>query len=185
MKLKFSFIKYNPNKAESKVHQLALIELQLIKDITEGKLDDVSDKLLERCKEIRSKLIDFPDILNKINDFKDIIYDPWKYEKLVKPRSKYNGKSSIKLTEFDRLIFDEREEDSFIVVEELFHYIMDWTEEYIENLEGDDLRLFNLLGIYFEKFTESDIEKLLIEAKYNSDKIWFFPDEANKEIFTF
>ena len=173
MKFNFSFKKFNPNKFESEIHQTALIELQLINDIINKKIK-VSDNLLKRCKKIKSKLIKFPNILNKIDSFKDIIDYPWRYEKLNKPKSKYRGKSSIRLTDFDRLIFDEREEGSLIIVEELFHYTKDWTDEYIENLGGDNLKLYKLLVNRSKKITKDEIKNLIIKSKRYPNKIWIF-----------
>jgi hypothetical protein len=166
-------------KGKEFISKIALLELMLLNDITNKSLI-VSDKLFKRCNKIKDNLIELPKVLNNIYSFKFIVGYPWRYHKLDNISSKYHGLYGVNLTEKDRLIFDGLVidwviEGDFIVIEELFHYLKDLTDEKINAFIEDDEELYKLLDDYSDINDITDrIQKVYDSPINDGTKIWIF-----------
>jgi len=168
MNIKFKFIDDDNN-----VSKRALIQMQLVNDIVNKKII-VSNELLNRCEKIKRKLIEFPDVLKEINNFSELKFAPWFYETLNSVGSFYRYMSSVRLTNKDRLIFDERTEDEneIIIIDEIFHYLKDIKDK--NSLIGSNKELYILYAKMYEEILKnnSKLQKLYDISKRNN-KIWF------------
>ena len=142
MKVTYSFL-----DLENKPNVTPLTQLKLIKDITDKKIE-VSEELLNRCDEVKSNLIKFPEVVSNIDSLNEIRFEPWWYEQPLKGAN-YKGLASVRLSEGkdsiegDRLIFKEYPKFysyEFAIIENLFHYLDDIDKD---ELKGTDLELYN------------------------------------------
>lgn len=161
----------------------ALIELYLLDKIITGK-QVASAELVDRCKKIKKRLIEFPGVVSKINSFFDLRFTKWAYEPLLKERQ-YIGKSSVRLTKADRLIFDEIADKEITIIEELLHYKENLTREMLEKKLKEKPTLTNKLNLelfdILKKYTFYNLENykqiiniLINKAIKDKSKIWFF-----------
>jgi len=113
----FSNQKNNCNQKDER-RDKALIELYLINNIlTEEEF--ASGELFNRCVNIKNSLVEFPKFVSKVNDFSELEDTKWAYEPLL---FNYRGRSSVRLTRADRLIFDESTYGIIVIIETLLHY---------------------------------------------------------------
>jgi uncharacterized membrane protein len=180
---------------EDRDSYLALIGLFVIHKVTSNTIKvKISNELLNRCIEIKKKLIELPDVIAdpKIKTLKDLKDKPWCYEKLDSSgffnQGIYKDMSSIRLSEGsgltkgDRLIFEEFEPDKedkgidlgILVVEILFHYLRP-ISDFKKSLKPMDFELLTLVENYLDaENKESLIIALAKLSKLNPNKIWFF-----------
>jgi hypothetical protein len=169
MKLKYSFV-----NLDGFIEGKALVQLYLLNEIISGR-EPVSEKLSLRCKEIKRKLIEFPNVVKQINSFSDLSGEPWKYETMIHSPN-YRDKSSVRLTNSDRMIFGEVDSEEIFIVEELFHYFEDLNTKEIQSFKGIDLELYKLLLKYSLTLSSEIINELADLSENNPDKIWLFSE---------
>ena len=178
---------------EDRDSYLALIGLFVIHKVTSDSIK-VSKELLNRCIEIKKKLIELPDIIadTKIKTLKDLKDKPWCYEKLgstgIFNQGIYKNMSSIRLSEGsdltkrDRLIFEEFEPDKedkgidlgILIIETLFHYLRP-ISDFNKSLKPMDFELLTLVENYLDaENKESLIIALAKLSKSKPNKLWFF-----------
>jgi hypothetical protein len=182
----------NESSTNGRPSFLALIELYVIHEITSNS-NKVSKKLLNRCIEVKNKLIELPKVIAdpKIKFLEDLKGDPWYYERLGMfseffTKGNYRGMSSIRLTDGsnltkgDRLIFKEFEPDNknmdsgMLVVETLFHYLKP-ISDFKKFLKPMDIELLTIVENHLNEKSSEDLVIQLTElSELKPDRIWFF-----------
>ena len=176
---------------EGNISDFALIGLLVIYKITSNSIK-VSKELLNRCIEVKDKLIELPNIIidPKIKTLKDLKDKPWCYEKLDSSgffnQGIYKDMSSIRLSEGsdltkgDRLIFEELEaeekdiDSNILVVEILFHYLRP-ISDFKKSLKSMDFELLTIIENYLDAENRRNLIVALFKlSKLKPNKIWFF-----------
>jgi len=172
MRVTYSFL-----ESDGTICKIALIQLKLIKDIT-NKLIEVTDDLLDRCFVVKSNLIKFPEDTIKVESLYKLRFEPWLYEPLK--GTNYKGISSVRLSKEtdltigDRLVFEECPKFSsyeFVIMENLFHYLRDINRT---DLKGTDLELYDLfITAYKAPNANKIVEELYdLSLEKGESKIW-------------
>jgi len=173
MEITYSFL-----GSDKKICRTALVQLRLVKDIVDRKIE-VDHRLLKRCVKVKSSLNKFSRVITKINSLDKLKCKPWWYKPLS--GDKYKGLSSVRLEkrfnsiegEGDRLVFEESSNNKFIIIEVLFHYLRDLDTD---NLTSTDKQLYQL---YSNALTAYNTDKFITELydlslEKGGSKIWFF-----------